>query len=661
MALLTEDSLHNFEPEPPQLPNACLDKAALEQQAIQQHPEIKLLQARLETIRSLRKRSTDIEGNVNLSTSVGQDEPSSLSDNGLALSVNVRMPLEFLSTRKYSRYAKSAELRRANLELDKRSQEVRNEIRSAIGRYRTAIENLSFAETRVAAALETIRERQLRAASLAGDTLEKLQQAKFGAYRTSIDLIDAEGLLLKSTIGILALSESSCLEQEPDIHIEPEHEPLILTRPLPQQWASTLNLQPLSPSSQFAEPNYANTVSTAEALNKASPGNSRQVHAKNALAIKTESEPWPTIQLDRVYYDVIMPRPSQGAQLKKTHTKAIPKPQNSNTLKPVETKPVETRPVETVAAAPSTSAEVVRTKTVSTKSPRRRVHYEDARGLIKASISLPVKAPSITAIEQTMEQREAPVTGTYLWKSRRIISDEKARQKLWKNLRAKKISRVLLSLDGHQIRATKNRKQNTQLRNFLAEAKQQGISVELLLGEPTWVLESHRRRLLNIVQQLSELEFSGLHLDIEPGMFDSRLHDRKQILKQLGDTVESVVKISPWPVSMSLHYRDLDATQPYCLGCRLTKLDIAEVTLMIYVSNPERVAEIARRIARRNPTLRFSIAQSVEPILNSEESHANVSLPKLEMRLSELRSKLEPYSINGILLQSWSDLEEMKP
>ncbi len=644
MALLTEDSLPAFEPEAPKLPSACMNKSRLRQYVVDEHPELKLLRSRRDTLRSLRKRSTDVEGHVHLSTSVGQDEPSSLTDNGMALSFNLRMPVEFLGTRKYARYAKSAELRRANLELDRRTEEVMNEVNAAIGKYRTSVENLSFAETRVAAALETVRERQLRAASLAGDTLEKLQQARFSTYRTSLDLVDAESLLLKSTVGILALSERECQPLEPDLHIEPEHEPIILARPLHNQWANTLNLRPSQPDYDQALP-YAQEKASAS------------IQTANSVAEKTTQNASITVTdtplfkgITRVLYNVVGPR--------------VRTPDASNLTDLKEVIPESTRLPESTGTNASSEPQ----KALQQKASMARVRFEDARGSIDSSVSV-----QRVSFENTDERdaRKSPVgtsksnlgqpesVGVYVWKSGRLISSEDHRREFWRQLKSQNISRVLLSLDGGQIDSLRDTRERTKLLSLLIDARKQRIAVELLLGEPSWILPNRRGLLLNIVQDLKDIPFDGLHLDIEPGMFDERLYDRRDIMNQLADTIDEVSTISPWPLSMSLHYRDLNPGEGYCLGCRLSKTDIDEITLMIYVSNPVRVAEIASQVARRYPQLQFSVAQSVEPVLGADESHATVGRAELNARLEQLTKKLEPFSISSLLLQSWSDLQRM--
>ncbi|MFK7733831.1 MAG: TolC family protein, partial [Pseudomonadales bacterium] len=479
MALLTEDSLPAFDPEPPQLPSACMNKTRLRQFVLDEHPELKLLRSRRDTLRSLRKRSTDVEGHVHLSTSIGQDEPSSLSDNGMALSFNLRMPMEFLGTRKYARYAKSAELRRANLELDRRTEEVMNEVNSAIGRYRTSIENLSFAETRVTAALETVRERQLRAASLPGDTLEKLQQAKFGTYRTSIDLVDAEGLLLKSTVGILAMSERECLPLDPDLHIEPDHEPIILAKPLQNQWANTLNLRP-------SQPNYEHIA----AQDRRAERNKTKLVSTNAVGLKQASAnvSQPFRGVTRVLYNVVG-----------TRNFATPATQNT-LLQEIVPRSIKRFPVEATVASPKLTPikidheKIAPANTVTPPAPDTRantrtgvrVRFEDAMGIIENHTAFqrvkyaPSKAsiPQMKSTGKNFTRLEAPIEvvgkpqalGTYLWKSHKLISSEDHRKVFWSQLESQNINRVLLSLDGKQIKSLQDTSERAKLMQLLVEA-----------------------------------------------------------------------------------------------------------------------------------------------------------------------------------------------
>ena len=82
---------------------------------------------------------------------------------------------------------------------------------------------------------------------------------------------------------------------------------------------------------------------------------------------------------------------------------------------------------------------------------------------------------------------------------------------------------------------------------------------------------------------------------------------------------------------------------------------------MIYVSDPERAADIAGPILKDLPGVEFSVAQSLEPVLSAAESHAGQSCPQLEERLARLRGLLPEANFRGIVLQSWKEYEGQCP
>ena len=89
--------------------------------------------------------------------------------------------------------------------------------------------------------------------------------------------------------------------------------------------------------------------------------------------------------------------------------------------------------------------------------------------------------------------------GVYLWESRPWIEGRAAD---WEALRRFGIVRLLVSLDAAQIKATATPTGAARLRGFLERAHGAGVSVDLLLGEPLWILPGHRQNLLRIIQQL---------------------------------------------------------------------------------------------------------------------------------------------------------------
>jgi hypothetical protein len=115
-------------------------------------------------------------------------------------------------------------------------------------------------------------------------------------------------------------------------------------------------------------------------------------------------------------------------------------------------------------------------------------------------------------------------------------------------------------------------------------------------------------------------------------------------------------------VGLSVHYRYLDAARPDGgLGDDLAAIGVAEVTLMIYNANADRVVAVAGPIMKRYPAIGFSIAQTVESILSPAESYANRTRSAFLGEMRRLWSGLDHANFKGLLVQSWAEYEEMQP
>lgn len=283
-------------------------------------------------------------------------------------------------------------------------------------------------------------------------------------------------------------------------------------------------------------------------------------------------------------------------------------------------------------------------------------------------ILLPVSLPSAPRSAEPPWQnrivaRKVEDATVYVWNSQLLLDRSKIDLTFWKQFHPHGINRLLLSLDGQQIKNLAFQENKTDLLNFIARAGEKNIRVELLLGEPLWILPKYRRDLLEIIQKVKDIPFTGLHLDLEPNQLDQNRHGNKYLLTQLLHTLQSVKKVSPWPVGLSIHPRYLDPHKnQLCLGCALSNLEINEAILMIYVANPVRVAQLALPILSRFPEISFSIAQSVESILSIEESYATRGRKQFQTRMRELRAAMVPAAnFTTIAIQSWEDFLRLKP
>ncbi len=511
MGRLTGAALAPFDPVPPRLPDPCTDEAQLTARVLDEHPELALRRGLVEEQMGQLKleRRSDLNANVEVAGSASAEYANDNPGYGIGVAFNMDLPLGIRQADEARRRAAHAGLKKDQMELNLRAEELQADAAELIARRRAAEANLRFARQRVIAALEALRENQLRSGLLPGDTLERLQQSRFQYHQTSQDLIEAELIMLQNQANLLQLAPEGCADTGP--------------------------LQARSEGSVVAND-----------------------------------------------------------------------PVNPDWL---------TWPKSSFAAA------------------------------------------------QTASRRRAPAAGgvgVYLWESAAWLEAGRPDPAAAGALRRFGIDRVLISLDRGQIQAAATPAGARRLHAFLETSKRQGFSVELLLGEPLWILPGHRRDLLEIIQQLKGFDFDRLHLDLEPDQLDGTLYSQEYLLAQLLHTLHASARVSPWPIGLSIHPRYFDRNRfSICLGCALAQVPVAEVALMIYLSNPEEAARRAEAILTQHPELRFSTALSVEPFLSPAESYAHRGAEAVQAGIDVLRRRLGNHNFSGVLIQSWTHLEAL--
>lgn len=252
-----------------------------------------------------------------------------------------------------------------------------------------------------------------------------------------------------------------------------------------------------------------------------------------------------------------------------------------------------------------------------------------------------------------------PGMAVYVWNSHDLIAKKQFQPEFWNLLDRLSIRRLLISLDGDQIHEAQARP--LALHDFLSKARDRDVAVELLLGEPSWIEATQRQDLIHVILSLRGFEFSGLHLDIEPDQIYAQPLTRAQFNDWVL-TLCAAAKASPWPTAVSVHPRYFRDT-PY-REWRLAQLlhdgGVREVALMIFSSDPQKVAAIARPILADAPEMRFRIAQSVEPQIDPTLSHARRSLEDFQTAMRELQQQMSTLAnANGVVVQAWGDLMRM--
>ena len=287
--------------------------------------------------------------------------------------------------------------------------------------------------------------------------------------------------------------------------------------------------------------------------------------------------------------------------------------------------------------------------------------------LLKAPFGPIHSLHGITDTESKHQDRPAGIESfsgfsVYVWDSEQLFRQYFQDHNLFHIVKEQEINRFLISFTMDQIKELNNPMRRKRLETILIEADRQGVRLDLLLGEPLWILPKFRQELLTLIEKFSDFPFKGIHLDLEPNQLASEQYSETYLLEQLIRTLHAAKRVSRLPIGLSIHFRYLEPDEnDLCFGCVLENLDLEEVTLMIYVSNPLRVAEIAGSIANRYPRVKFSIAQSVEPILLKEESYFTKTKKEFRAKMKQLYSEMKHNNFSTIFIQSWEDLEGMTP
>ena len=159
---------------------------------------------------------------------------------------------------------------------------------------------------------------------------------------------------------------------------------------------------------------------------------------------------------------------------------------------------------------------------------------------------------------------------------------------------------------------------------------------------------------------MNGLPFAGVNLDLEPNQLDEAGLGTTYLLEELLKTLADAKLASPWPVALSIHPRYMAAPLgDIDFATALERLGLDEVVLMTYVVSRERVLQIVTPILDTHTGLRFGVAQSVEPFLAPEETHAGIGHAEFQRRMKALAEGLTPPNFTRLHVQDWGAYRRM--
>lgn len=625
------------------------------QQMVDHHPDIAALRAQRDALEQQLKHSTFYGLNANLSVlGAGVKDTSQGGPTGgdVFVGVNFTAPLGVFSANGAEHDRLRANMEEMRLNIQDRSEELIGEVRGAQQQLKQSRQDSARLLHKIQAGSEGLRESYLRGNAFAesgvGTTTTRLQDY----YKTALDDIDALVKIWQANVYLrgYALVQGEHISEPGGSGSEIPNDvgsqladPIVQLdqalhnrseNSMPSATASKIGMNaPVVPAPAATPPASAPKAAAA----KATPAPVAQAAGAPAARVAPSPPiaPSPSVAAANPANAQPVARHSQGRAVDGLPRSVSPP------LPPVMGAPVKPSPMLTGASFTPGTGQGQLSDTV----------YRTGASAQAASLHP-------TALTQNGASPGPAAMAVYVWKSAELIG-KRNDEKFWQGLQGIPINRLLLSLNSEQI--SQAQAQPQALRGFLQAAHRHGVSVELLLGDPSWIQPEHRAKLVSIIDSLRGFDFAGLDLDIEP----DQLYKEPLSQAQFGDwmdTLRAAARVSPWPTSVSMHPRYFrDA--PY-LGWdpvgRLRQAGISQVVLMIYSSNPQHVADVAKPIVSKGDGLRFRIAQSVEPELEPTLSYAHRSPQDFQQSMQQLQTLLAAQpNTDGVVVQAWNDLMRM--
>lgn len=240
--------------------------------------------------------------------------------------------------------------------------------------------------------------------------------------------------------------------------------------------------------------------------------------------------------------------------------------------------------------------------------------------------------------------------GVYVWDYSELLKQSE----FWQLSRTFGINRILLSLNADEIASVAN--DATQLNGLLREARHHNMKIELLLGDPDWILPENRDHLVRIIMALKHIDFDGLHLDIEPDQLESQLEGKARLDAFL-ESIRQAAAVSVWPIGVSIHPRYLEEQSSYhlCIPCQLENAGVREIAVMYYSMSIDSIVQTLQSAMTRHPGLTFSLAQSLERELGPENSYATQPQALFRKAMQVLRRQLQSPNFGELIIQSWHE------
>ena len=250
----------------------------------------------------------------------------------------------------------------------------------------------------------------------------------------------------------------------------------------------------------------------------------------------------------------------------------------------------------------------------------------------------------------------------YVWNSEDFLGNPSLELEFIRSCNSLGLNGIYLSLNGEQIREFLGSfSGNQKLMKFISLAKSKGLSVQLLLGENSWIYPINRDRIIAIINLFNRFNkvagsngFDGLHLDIEPHSLPDWKLERMKLEYYYIETLIEIEKLSNKPVTVDISptYLKVDFQGTSFADKIFSIVDSANV--MAYTTDLSYLKKLCREFSRLSSSYGkpLTISLSVEKDLSDLETFYRKPLKFLLKALKVIESS----GIRSVAFQDYSNL-----
>jgi hypothetical protein len=251
-------------------------------------------------------------------------------------------------------------------------------------------------------------------------------------------------------------------------------------------------------------------------------------------------------------------------------------------------------------------------------------------------------------------QNTPATVATWIWETRRAL-DEK--EEVLAFAKTNGINLLYLYID--QSVAPE------QYRSFIKSARQAGMKVEALGGDPYWALKANRESIRSFIQWVKtynetakeEERFHGIHVDIEPHLLPKWKEEQAAIIKQWVENIDYFVKetkkdpnlVTGADLPFWIDELTIPGEAKRVSDWMMERLD--SITIMAYrdfARGPNGILDIVETLFERaEDRQKASVLVAVNIRKTQEAEHVSFhgkGLAKMEQELAVVQAELDSYS-----------------